>query len=423
MSKIEPRILKGFRDFLPEEQIARANMVEIIRKSYELFGFSPIETPTLEYSDILTGKYGDEGDKLMYRFKDNGDRDVALRYDLTIPLARVVAQYGNIKKPFKRYQIANVFRADNPQKGRYREFCQCDADIVGSESINADAEILALTAKTLENLGIKNYEIKVNDREILGALSDEIGILKEKNNNFFRILDRFDKVGKQQTVDDLRQEGITEKQAGLVIEAIEKGMESEIIANSLSKNKILKDKINRLSDIGRNSKIVFDFSIARGLDYYTGMIFEVKLTNALEFGSVLSGGRYDNLIGTFANKSIPAVGMSVGVDRLFAALQELKLVPEIKTVTKVLVANFDKNLGAKYSQIANILREAGINTEVLYEFSDLKKNLKYASDREIPFVVIIGSKESASGKVTLKNMKTGDQKEISIEEAIKEIKK
>ena len=200
-------------------------------------------------------------------------------------------------------------------------------------------------------------------------------------------------------------------------------MESEIIANSLSKNKILKDKINRLSDIGRNSKIVFDFSIARGLDYYTGMIFEVKLTNALEFGSVLSGGRYDNLIGTFANKSIPAVGMSVGVDRLFAALQELKLVPEVKTVTKVLVANFDENLGAKYSQIANILREAGINTEVLYEFSDLKKNLKYASDREIPFVVIIGSKESASGKVTLKNMKTGDQKEISIEEAIKEIKK
>ena len=158
-SKIEPRVLKGFRDFLPEEQIARQGMVENIRKSYELFGFSPIETPTLEYSDILTGKYGDEGDKLMYRFKDNGDRDVALRYDLTIPLARVVAQYGDIKKPFKRYQIANVFRADNPQKGRYREFCQCDADIVGSESIQADAEILALAGFVLERLGVKDFEI------------------------------------------------------------------------------------------------------------------------------------------------------------------------------------------------------------------------------------------------------------------------
>jgi len=407
---IEPRTLKGFRDFLPEEQIARQKMVESIRASYELFGFSPIETPTLEYSDILTGKYGDEGDKLMYRFKDNGDRDVALRYDLTIPLARVVAQYGDIKKPFKRYQIANVFRADNPQKGRYREFCQCDADIVGSESINADAEILALVGFTLEKLGVKDFEIRVNDRRLLDSFFDEQKIPPEKKVSVLRIIDKLEKIGADVVGKEITELGVDKKIVKMITEKkLPAGSELEKIV-SAAKN------------LNPKAKIVFDFSIARGLDYYTGMVFEVKLTNAPEFGSILSGGRYDNLIGTFANKSIPAVGMSVGVDRLFAALQELKLVPEIKTVTKVLVANFDENLGAKYSQIANILRESGISTEVLYEFSDLKKNLKYASDRNIPFVVIVGSKEAASGKVTLKNMKTGEQKETTLEEAIKVIK-
>jgi len=409
-SKIEPRTLKGFRDFLPEEQIARQKMVENIRKSYELFGFSPIETPTLEYSDILTGKYGDEGDKLMYRFKDNGDRDVALRYDLTIPLARVVAQYGDIKKPFKRYQIANVFRADNPQKGRYREFCQCDADIVGQGGLMEDGEILALVGLTLEKLGVKDFEIRVNDRRLLDSFFDEQKISKEKKISVLRIIDKLEKIGADVVGKEITELGVDKKIVKMITEKkLPAGSELEKI---VSVAKELNPKI----------KIVFDFSIARGLDYYTGMIFEVKLLNAPEFGSVLSGGRYDNLIGTFANKNVPAVGMSVGVDRLFAALQELKLVPEIKTVTKVLIANFDENLGAKYSQIANILREEGINTEVLYEFSDLKKNLKYASDREIPFVIIVGSKEAATGKVTLKNMKTGDQKETTLDEAIKMIK-
>ena len=348
--KIEPRVLKGFRDFLPEEQIARQEMVQNIRKSYELFGFSPIETPTLEYSDILTGKYGDEGDKLMYRFKDNGDRDVALRYDLTIPLARVVAQYGDIKKPFKRYQIANVFRADNPQKGRYREFCQCDADIVGQGGLMEDGEILALVGLTLEKLGVKDFEIRVNDRRLLDSFFDEQKISKEKKISVLRIIDKLEKIGADVVGKEITELGVDKKIVKMITEKkLPAGSELEKI---VSVAKELNPKI----------KIVFDFSIARGLDYYTGMIFEVKLLNAPEFGSVLSGGRYDNIIGTFANKNVPAVGMSVGVDRLFAALQELKLVPEIKTVTKVLIANFDENLGAKYSQIANILREEGINT-------------------------------------------------------------
>ena len=411
MSKIEPRTLKGFRDFLPEEQISRQKMVDNIRKSYELFGFSPIETPTLEYADILTGKYGDEGDKLMYRFKDNGDRDVALRYDLTIPLARVVAQYGDIKKPFKRYQIANVFRADNPQKGRYREFCQCDADIVGSESINADAEILALTGFVLENLGVKNIEIRVNDRKFLDEYLNLEKISEDKKTFVLRIIDKLEKIGIEKVGEELEEIGVDKK----IVAAI--GEKKLPIGSNLEKIIALAKKINP------KIKIVFDFSLVRGLDYYTGTVFEARITDAPQFGSVAGGGRYDNLIGIFTNKKIPAVGISIGLDRLLAALQELKLVPIEKTVTKVLVANFDEKLGAKYAEIVGVFRAAGINTETLYEVSDLKKNLKYADDRAIPFVAIVGENEAKSGKVTLKNMKTGDQKEVSIEEAIKEIKK
>ena len=418
MSKIEPRTLKGFRDFLPEEQIARQKMVDNIRKSYELFGFSPIETPTLEYSEILTGKYGDEGDKLMYRFKDNGDRDVAMRYDLTIPLARVVAQYSDIKKPFKRYQIANVFRADNPQKGRFREFCQCDADIVGSESINADAEILGLVGFTLEKLGIKNFEIRVNDRRLLDSFFDEQKINKDKRVSLMRLIDKSEKSDPKLIREELRKGGLDDRGIDMIFGGISQSL---VIGTKLQKIvSIAQMSLNRY--LNPKAKIVFDFSIARGLDYYTGMVFETKLLDAPEYGSVLSGGRYDNLIGMFGNKSVPAVGMSVGIDRLFAALQELKLVPVEKTVTKVLVANFDEKLGAKYAEIIGVFRAAGINTETLYEVSDLKKNLKYADDRGIPFVAIVGANEAKAGKITLKNMKTGDQKEISVEEAIRIIK-
>ena len=401
-SKIEPRTLKGFRDFLPEEQIARQKMVENIRKSYELFGFSPIETPTLEYSEILTGKYGDEGDKLMYRFKDNGERDVALRYDLTIPLARVVAQYGDIKKPFKRYQIANVFRADNPQKGRFREFCQCDADIVGSESINADAEILALAGFVLENLGIEDFEIRVNDRRLLDSFFDEQKISADKKISILRIIDKLDKIGAEKVEEEIKEVGVDKK---IVKTIVEKKL---VVGSDLEKI------INSAKQLNPKIKIVFDFSIARGLDYYTGMVFETKLLDAPEYGSVLSGGRYDNLIGTFSNKNVPAVGMSVGIDRLFTALQELKLVPIEKTVTKVLVPD---------SKIAITLRNAGINTEFTFEPRDFNKTIKYAEDRNIPFVIIVDESEARENKVKLIDMKTGNKKVVILEEAIKILSK
>lgn len=394
--KIEPRTLKGFRDFLPEEQIARQKMAENIRQSYELFGFSPLETPTLEYSDILTGKYGEEGDKLMYRFKDNGDRDVAMRYDLTIPLARVIGQYGDIKKPFKRYQIANVFRADNPQKGRFREFCQCDADIVGSESISADAEILTLAGFTLEKLGVKNYEIRVNDRRLL---DEEFG--SEKKTDILRIIDKLEKIGEEKAGDELEAMGVDRKILKKILEKrMPVGSELEKIISAAKK-------------INPKAKIVFDFSIARGLDYYTGMVFETKLLDAPQYGSVLSGGRYDNLIGMFSNKSVPAVGMSVGVDRLFAALTELKLVDKAKTVTTVLTSD---------TKVAAALREAGINTETTYGDFDFKKTMKYAEDRGIPFVIIVDEEEMKEGKVKLIDMKTSERVVDTIEKIVKLIK-
>ncbi len=399
-------------------------MVDNIRQSYELFGFSPIETPTLEYSDILTGKYGDEGDKLMYRFKDNGDRDVALRYDLTIPLARVVAQYGDIKKPFKRYQIANVFRADNPQKGRYREFCQCDADIVGSENIQADAEILALVGTVLENLGVRDYEIQVNDRKILSALYKSCGFDIDEQKIVIRAMDKIEKIGqkgvKKELEKDLPQEKVNNLFSSIGRYVANINVENPEGLKSIRKSFLDLNLPSRILDVIEsafkiNPKIRFTiaFSIARGLDYYTGTIFETRLTKAMQFGSVLSGGRYDNLVGTFANKNVPAVGMSVGVDRLFAALQELKLVPEIKTVTKVLAPD---------AQTAATLRAAGINTEYLFEAPDFKKMMKYAEDRNIPFAIIIDESEAKENKVKLVNMQTRDKKVMTLEEAIKEIK-
>lgn len=422
-SKIEPRVLKGFRDFLPKEQIARQKMVENIRKSYELFGFSPIETPTLEYSDILTGKYGDEGDKLMYRFKDNGDRDVALRYDLTIPLARVVAQYGDIKKPFKRYQIANVFRADNPQKGRYREFCQCDADIVGSDSIAADAEILALAGFVLENLGVKDFEIRVNDRRLLDEYIKSEEFEENKKFSIIRTIDKFDKIGEEAVRKELKEIGFgNDKNIDQLIRFIKirdfkninnVEFSTNLLVNLEKYGKEIQNVVEIAKKLNPNLSIVIDFTIVRGLDYYTGMVFETKLLKAPEYGSVLSGGRYDNLIGTFANKSIPAVGMSVGVDRLFAALAELKLVPEVKTVTKVLAPNV---------QIAAMLRQVGINTETLYDSPDFDKMRKYAESREIPFMIVVDPSEANENKVKLIEMKTGNKKIDTLENIIKQIK-
>jgi histidyl-tRNA synthetase len=425
MPNIEPRTLKGFRDFLPEQQITRQKFMGIIRASYETFGFEPLETPALEYADILTGKYGDEGDKLMYRFKDNGDRDVALRYDLTIPLARVAAQYDNdLKKPFKRYQMSPVWRADNTQKGRYREFYQCDADIVGTTSPLADAEILALSASTLAKLGVptSDFVIRVNSREIISAFYDKLGFTAEQQVSAMRAVDKIDKIGADGVAEELARFGFSAADSKAIIDFAgiridDPSNVSAVLAKFPEVAESLRSLVGIvLSALALNpgTTFIIDFSIARGLDYYTGTIFETNLIKAPQFGSVMSGGRYDNLIGTFSKKSIPAVGTSIGLDRLLAALEELGITKAEKSVAQALIVNFDESLAPAYLKMASDLRNAGINTVLYFDTADLKKQLSYASDKGIKFALMYGTNEAKEGMVVVKNLEEGTQEKVAL---------
>ena len=440
MTQIEPRTLKGFRDFLPEKQISRQRFISKIRTSYELFGFDPLETPALEYADILTGKYGEEGDKLMYRFKDNGDRDVALRYDLTIPLARVVAQYGEIKKPFKRYQISPVWRAENTQRGRFREFYQCDADIVGTTSLLADAEILALGAVTLRKLGVGEFIFRINHREVLKDFYSSLGLDADTQILVLREVDKIDKIGRDGVIEGLlkieavssavaenaSEAGEAKSVAEKIVDFAETRISSiEEITKTIEKYPVLELSLKKLQEIIDNAKAldanlpwVIDFSIARGLDYYTGMIFETNLVQLPTIGSVFSGGRYDNLVGMFGNRQVPAVGASIGLDRLYAALEELGLIEEEKSTALVLVVNFEESLKSEYLKIASELRVAGINTLLYFESADLKKQFSFASDKGIRFVLVYGENEAKDGTIVVKDLSEATQESVGRGEVV-----
>ena len=375
---VKPQTLKGFRDFLPKEARKRQYVLDTLKKVFESYGFEPLETPVLEYEEVLLGKYGDEGDKLMYRFTDNGDRKVAMRYDQTVPLARVVAQYQNdLPLPFKRYQIQNVWRAENTQKGRYREFLQVDVDTVGSSSPIADSEIIGLVIKSLEKLGFKTFKILANDRSVFEGL-DKKAIV---------ILDKLDKIGPDETKKQLIDAGFSEN----LLEEI--------------KNKKPTQNYTEILEYLRidNSKIIFESTLARGLDYYTGLIFEVQI-EGYAGGSLGGGGRYDNLIGLFANKTIPAVGFSFGFDRLIEAMDELKLFDgkDLGGV-KILVTN----TSGQSFEVTEKLREQGINAELYADEKDLDKQLKYADKKGIPYVLIFDN-----DKLILKDMTSGEQKEL-----------
>lgn len=356
--KIEPRTLKGFRDFLPNEARKRAYVINILKSVFESYGFEPLETPSLEYAEILIGKYGDEGDKLMYKFKDNGDRDVALRYDQTVPLARVVAQYGDkLPMPFKRYQIQNVWRAENTQKGRFREFLQCDIDTVGTNSINAEVEIIETVSKCLENLGFKQFRILINDREIF----------KDVPNEAITTIDKLKKIGEE----------------GVKKELAEKNLDANILDNVRKSNST--ERINEIVEKLSN-KVTFEPTLARGLEYYTGLIIEVEI-EGYSGGSVAGGGRYDELIGMFTNRQIPAVGAAFGFDRLIEAMDELNLFPKNLFTSKVLVLNLP-NLEEKAFTLGKKLREKEINTEVYLDSNVEKgKQFAYAEKKGIPYTV------------------------------------
>ena len=397
--------LKGFRDFLPLEARKRQYVIDTFKRVFTLYGFEPLETPVLEYDEVLSGKYGEEGEKLMYRFMDNGDRKVAMRYDQTVPTARVVAQYKNeLVIPFKRYQIQPVWRADKPQKGRYREFIQCDIDTIGIDSAIADTEIIAVIADAYQALGFTTLTILVNDRATFDGLPVQA----------ITIIDKLKKIGKDGVEKELVEKNVVQsaKEA------------KELIENVLQKNPTerLQEIMATLKKLGLTN-VVFSPTLARGLDYYTGLIFEVEVPE-YTVGSICGGGRYNNLIGMFAGSQIPAVGLAVGFDRTIEAMEELKLFPAVfdQSATKVLITVFSKELLETSLAVSYNLRSKDISSEIyLGEIKDknpLEKQLKYADAKGIPFAIIIGTDEAEKNLVTLKDLKKSTQQQLPVDEVI-----
>ncbi|MDP2637594.1 MAG: histidine--tRNA ligase [Candidatus Levybacteria bacterium] len=401
---VKPQTLKGFRDFLPIEARKRQYVINTLKSVFESYGFEPLETPALEYEEILLGKYGDEGDKLMYRFEDNGKRKVALRYDQTVPLARVVAQYQNeLPMPFKRYQIQNVWRADNTQKGRFREFLQCDIDTVGTSSPLADAEIVEIIAASLKKLGFEKFKILINDRKNLDFTNQGIELAPDENIKAVTAIDKIKKIGEEGVLREL-EENFPKEKALKILQTAQNSKPTEYLSQIFA-------FLEKLGVPASNYE--FSPTLARGLSYYTGLILEVEV-EGYTAGSVCGGGRYDNLIGMFAGKQIPAVGCAFGFDRLTEAMEELKLFPTSLQTTKVLVTVFSPELLDKSIEVCDILNKSNISQE-LYINPDakLEKQLKYADQKGIPYVVVIGPDEAKNGTVTLKNLKTREQEMLN----------
>lgn len=401
---------KGFRDFLPPDAIRRAAVVEKIAAVFKKFGFDPLETPTLEYADTLKGKYGEE-EKLIYEFKTKGGDEVALKYDLTVPLARVVSQYGptgtrTLPIPFKRYQIQSAFRGENTQKGRYREFLQCDCDIVGVSTPLADAELLALVYEVYKTLNLE-VNIKVNDRLGFNEFV-KLGVLEESQlPEFLRSLDKMDKLGKEGVLDELAKKGIGSEKATFLLQKIDEMKPTKNLAEAF-------DLLGRMG----YEKNIFKFSptLARGLDYYTGMIIEVVLKSEPTSSSLGGGGRYDKLIGKFSGNDLPAVGFSVGLDRTVEAIEKTEVLNVPPTQTKVLVTVFSPDLINKSLEVSSLLRSNQIFTEIwLDPETKLDKQLKYADFKGIPYAVIVGPDEAVANQVTLKNLVNKTQKILPID--------
>lgn len=408
----ELQTLKGFRDFLPAEALLREKVRSIIQNSFKRFAFVPFETPTLEYASLLLGKYGEEADKLLYTFTDRGGRQLGLRYDQTVPSARVLANYQNqLPKYLRRYQIQTVFRADKPQRGRYREFMQCDADIFGSRSTLADAEILALFYNIFKDLGLTNIQIEYNDRQLLidslaEFANDQVSVL-----SIVQSIDKLDKVKPEMIGLELAQKGLKDQKIEKILSKI----------NNIEKSAKLLDIEQKTLDLGvPQSVLVFNPKIARGLDYYTGLIFEAKIAGSAA-NSLGGGGRYDNLINELAGLAMPAVGFGLGFDRIVELIKEKDLI-QTNDTAQVLVTFFDQD---KYQQTAikltKELRAAGINSEIFLEKDKINKQFKLAQDKNIPWVAVIGEEEFNKGLISLKNMATGQQDQLEIKQVIRKI--
>jgi len=422
---IKPETLKGFRDYLPEAMLAREHLMEIARRVYRSYGFSPIDTPALEYSKILLGKGSDETDKQLFRFVDQGDRDVAMRFDLTVPFARFAAEHiGELGTPFKRYHIGTVWRAEKPQKGRYREFIQCDFDTIGTDANASDIETLMVIHDLMEAIGFSQFRIRVNHRQLLNGLLEKLG-LAEQSVGVLRALDKLPKIGRDKVIAEMTDSvGIDVRSAGQVLDfaglsgspdRILADVEPFVAGNDRGLDGIA--KLRELFDVSRRAglkeeRISLDVSIARGLDYYTGTIYETFLTELPGIGSVCSGGRYDNLAGLFTKEKLPGVGASLGLDRMLAAMEELGLLRGMTQTAQVFIAMFDETRTGDYLRLARTLRRAGIVTEVYPSPRKLQKQLQYANRKHFRAAVIAGSNEFERGVWTVKDLETGQQQEV-----------
>ncbi|MDE0471289.1 MAG: histidine--tRNA ligase [Ekhidna sp.] len=450
MSKTKPSLPRGTRDFGPKVMSKRSFIIDIIRKNFIKYGFAQIETPAMENLSVLTGKYGDEGDQLLYKILNSGDflsktskediekgsrhlmtgiSEKGLRYDLTVPFARyVVMNQNEITFPFKRFQIQPVWRADRPQKGRYREFYQCDADIVGSKGLWNEIELTLLFTDVFCDLKLEDYIIKINHRALLFSLAESTG-LKEQIIPFCAEIDKIDKMGEDKVAENIKAMGANDRQINELLSLFHEN-NKEIILERLINIGVSKKVISAINSYfdalavhsNKKIKVALDLSLARGLSYYTGMIFEVKPTS-VSMGSIGGGGRYDDLTGVFGLKGISGVGISFGLDRIYDVMQELKLFPQkIAGRLDVLIVHFsEENLKHAYGIVSG-LRDKGIKAELYPETAKIKKQFDYSDKIGVPYTLIVGDNEMASGRYMLRDMQTGDQKPLKMDEIIHRLK-
>ena len=428
----KPSILKGFRDYLPEQMILRQEIIRRFRDVFERHGFDPLDTPAIEYIEVLTGKAG-ENEKLMYAFEDHGGRRVGLRYDLTVPLARVVAMHqAEIVFPFKRYHIAPVWRADRPQRGRFREFWQCDADIAGVESMAADAEIISVLSEGLAAVGLDNTMVHISHRRLLERIAVSAGIPEAQAATVYRSVDKLDKIGADGVIAELVEGGIDPAAAETVLETIslsgttaellfELGRRMETDAAALAALAEMTQLFQLLDEMGVSSgKAVFDLTLARGLDYYTGPVFEAKVTEP-KVGSVAGGGRYEGLVGSFGSRPVSATGVSLGLERIIEVVREHETIPIPSAVAEVFVPVIDRHLGTA-ARLAGELRSTGVKTDLsLLEGKSLGEQLKYAGRRGIRLAAILGPDEMARGVVSVKDLVSGKQVEVQYDQLLERV--
>jgi histidyl-tRNA synthetase len=424
---IQPRTLKGFRDYLPAAMIPREWIIDVARRVYRSYGFAPIDTPALEHLEILTGKGSDETDKQLYRFQDHGGRDVGMRFDLTVPLARFAAQHiQELGTPFKRYHIANVWRGENTQRGRYREFMQCDFDTIGTESNSADIEMVLVVHDLFTAIGFNDFTIRANNRKVLNGLLEKLG-LKEKSTQVLRALDKLAKAGPEVVAAELAATaGATSSQVTDILQMAAIAGDNEHVLSELAKllkgSEIGERGLAELTEITTaldavsvpSERFKLDVGIARGLDYYTGTVLETFLDDLPEIGSVCSGGRYDNLAELYTKEHLPGVGASLGLDRLLAAMEELGRLEKVATPTPVFIPFFDATRRNDYLRLAAQLRRAGIGVEFYPEAKKLGKQLQYADRRGFKVALVAGENEFSAGECQVKDLATGGSTNASL---------